>query len=62
MYNIKDQLQHFICEVKDDQNMRNYSNLEEVCEQSAKIGKSSVYFLFDRLIRLILTFPVSTLK
>ncbi|XP_010667227.2 uncharacterized protein LOC104884300 [Beta vulgaris subsp. vulgaris] len=59
-YNLKDQLQHFICEVKEDQNMRNYSTLEEVCEQLAKTGKSNVYFLFDRLIRLILTLPVST--
>ncbi|XP_074314531.1 uncharacterized protein LOC141649749 [Silene latifolia] len=54
------QLQHFICEVQNDDKLRNMSTLQELCQYLAESGKSDVYFLFDRLIRLILTLPVST--
>ncbi|KAK9741223.1 hypothetical protein RND81_03G090100 [Saponaria officinalis] len=55
------QLQHFLCEVKgDDPTLRNLSILQEPCQCLAETGKSDVYFLIDRLIRLVLTLPVST--
>ncbi|KAK9740787.1 hypothetical protein RND81_03G060100 [Saponaria officinalis] len=55
------QLKHFHCEVKgDDPTLRNLSTLQELCQCLAETGKSDVYFLIDRLIRLVLTLPVST--
>ncbi|KAK9725256.1 hypothetical protein RND81_05G132000 [Saponaria officinalis] len=55
------QLQHFLCEVKgDDPTLRNLSTLQDLCQCLAETGKSDVYFLIDRLIRLVLTLPVST--
>ncbi|XP_021849310.1 uncharacterized protein [Spinacia oleracea] len=59
-FNLRYQLQHFICEAKIDPNFKNLSNLQEVCEYLSQTEKSNVYYLFDRLIRLILTLPVST--
>ena len=32
----------------------------ELCQSLARTGKSRTFYLIDRLIRLILTFPVST--
>ncbi|XP_021768819.1 uncharacterized protein LOC110733079 [Chenopodium quinoa] len=59
-YNLRYQLQHFFCEAKTDPSLTHHSTLEEFCEHLAQTGKSNVYFLFDRLIRLVLTLPVST--
>ena len=36
------------------------SSISEVCRGLKISGKSKIYFLIDRLIRLVLTFPVST--
>ncbi|KAK9726075.1 hypothetical protein RND81_05G188400 [Saponaria officinalis] len=44
----------------DDPTLRNLSTLQELCQCLAETGKSDVYFLIDRLIRLVLTLPVST--
>ncbi|XP_074304399.1 uncharacterized protein LOC141639109 [Silene latifolia] len=55
------QLQHFLCEARGgDPNLTNISTLQELCQRLAETGKSDVYFLLDRLIRLVLTLPVST--
>ncbi|XP_021734874.1 uncharacterized protein LOC110701548 [Chenopodium quinoa] len=59
-YNLRYQLQHFFCEAKNEPSLTHHSTLEEFCEHLAQTGKSNVYFLFDRLIRLVLTLPVST--
>ena len=36
------------------------STVSELCRELKISGKSKIYFLIDRLIRLVLTLPVST--
>ncbi|XP_074288038.1 uncharacterized protein LOC141613196 [Silene latifolia] len=60
MVHLRYQLQHFIREAQNDGKLRNMSNLQDLCQYLAETGKLDVYFLFDRLIRLVLTLPVST--
>ena len=60
IHDFKHQLQHFMCDAKDDPHVKNISTLQEVCQHLAQSGKSKIFYLFDRLIRLILTLPVST--
>ena len=40
--------------------LKNLSSLSELCRRLVKTGKTKEYYLIDRLIRLILTLPVST--
>ncbi|XP_071916165.1 uncharacterized protein [Coffea arabica] len=42
------------------EDLQNLSSLQELCQVLAKTRKSMCYTLIDRLIRLILTLPVST--
>ena len=39
---------------------QNMSTIFELCRRLQISGKSKIYFLIDRLIRLVLTLPVST--
>ena len=39
---------------------QNMSTISELCKGLQISGKSNIYFLIDRLIRLVLTLPVST--
>jgi hypothetical protein len=34
--------------------------LSELCQKLVETGKVSIYFLIDRLVRLVLTLPIST--
>jgi hypothetical protein len=36
------------------------SSIVELCRELTETGKSDTYYLIDRLIRLVLTLPVST--
>ncbi|XP_025682376.1 uncharacterized protein [Arachis hypogaea] len=58
--NLPFQLQHFILDVRQHPEMKNLSTIHELCRCLAETKKSKVYYLIDRLIRLILTLPVST--
>ena len=42
------------------QDFQNMSTISELCRGLQISGKSKIYFLIDRLIRLVLTLPVST--
>ncbi|XP_052625901.1 uncharacterized protein LOC128132931 [Lactuca sativa] len=57
---LKFQLKHFEADVKDHPFLGNLSSIVEVCQGLVETGKSSHYYLIDRLIRLVLTLPVST--
>jgi hypothetical protein len=37
------------------------SSIEKLCQGLIGIGKSEIYYLIDRLIRLVLTLPMSTI-
>ncbi|XP_058775476.1 uncharacterized protein LOC131649734 [Vicia villosa] len=54
------QLQHFHLDVVGHPDLNCLSTMSELCEALKKTGKADTYYLIDRLIRLILTLPVST--
>ena len=58
--NLNSQLQHFIIDARQDSNLKNLSTMQELCTCLATTKKSEVYFLIDRLLRLIMTLPIST--
>ncbi|XP_057453425.1 TMV resistance protein N-like [Lotus japonicus] len=58
--NLRFQLQHFITDARQESNLKNLSTIQELCSCLAATKKSEVYYLFDRLFRLIMTLPVST--
>ncbi|XP_057745643.1 uncharacterized protein LOC130963557 [Arachis stenosperma] len=58
--NLPFQLQHFILDVRQHPTMKNLSTIHELYRCLAETKKLKVYYLIDRLIRLILTLPVFT--
>ena len=54
--NLKFQLQHYKLT-----KLRNLFTISELCQRLTETKMSKVYFLVDRLIRLLLTLPVSTI-
>ncbi|XP_056685508.1 uncharacterized protein [Spinacia oleracea] len=57
---LKYQLELFYCDVPKHSDMKNLSTITALCRSLVENRKSDVYPLVDRLIRLILTLPVST--
>ncbi|XP_061345948.1 uncharacterized protein LOC133291663 [Gastrolobium bilobum] len=58
--NLNCQLKHFHKDIPKHPILHNLSLISELCQGLAKTRKSNSYHLVDRLIRLILTLPVST--
>ncbi|PNX79290.1 repressor of the inhibitor of the protein kinase-like protein [Trifolium pratense] len=54
------QLQHFIVDARQSSHLKNLSTIQELCSRLVETEKATIYFLIDRLLRLILTLPVST--
>ncbi|KAL7598292.1 hypothetical protein Lser_V15G22949 [Lactuca serriola] len=57
---LKLELQHYELDVRNHPQLKISSTISELCRGLHEIGKSSTYPLLDRLIRIILTLPVST--
>ncbi|XP_021754099.1 uncharacterized protein LOC110719428 [Chenopodium quinoa] len=57
---LKYQLQQFYCDVPNHPNLKDLSTITDLCRSVVNTRKSVAYPLVDRLIRLILTLPVST--
>ena len=57
---LKFNLQHYEIDVPNHPSLRNLSTIANLCRGLVETGKSEAYPLVDRLIRLILTLPVST--
>ena len=53
-------MQHYELDVIKHLDFQNMSTISELCRGLQISGKSNIYFLIDRLIRLVLTLPVST--
>jgi hypothetical protein len=53
-------LQHYELDVPNHPNLKNMSSIVDLCQGLVETEKSIIYPLIDRLIRLILTLPVST--
>jgi len=56
---LKFQLQHFIIDAPNHPDLKNLSTMLELCQFLARTRKLRTFYLIDRLIRLILTLPVS---
>ncbi|KAK2459001.1 zinc finger MYM-type protein [Trifolium repens] len=60
MIHLRLQLRHYMFDIHQHQIFQNIATLSELCKKLTESGKSKNYHLIDRLIRLILTLPVST--
>ena len=60
MHYLRSQLEHYKCDVLCHESFQNISTISELCQRLVETNKSQNYNLIDRLIRLILTLPVST--
>ncbi|XP_058783208.1 uncharacterized protein LOC131657874 [Vicia villosa] len=58
--NLKFQLRHFIIDARQASSLNNLSTIQELCSSLVAIEKKEIYYLIDRLLRLIMTLPVST--
>ncbi|GAV69143.1 LOW QUALITY PROTEIN: Dimer_Tnp_hAT domain-containing protein, partial [Cephalotus follicularis] len=54
------ELQHYAVDIFQHPNFGSIFTLSELCQILAETGKAVIYPLVDRLIRLVLTLPVST--
>ena len=60
MGNLRRQLKLYEYDVFHNSKFQNLTSLSELCRRLVEMGKVSIYFLIDRLVRLVLTLPVST--
>ncbi|XP_077215540.1 uncharacterized protein LOC143850128 [Tasmannia lanceolata] len=52
------QLQHYELDILQHPDFQNISTISELCQRLSATGKSTICYLIDRLIRLVLTLPV----
>ncbi|GAV70253.1 LOW QUALITY PROTEIN: Dimer_Tnp_hAT domain-containing protein/DUF4371 domain-containing protein, partial [Cephalotus follicularis] len=57
---LKCQLQYYQFDVINHPDMQNLCTIAWLCRKLVETGKSEIYYLIDRLLRLVLTLPVST--
>ena len=57
---LESQLQHYELDVIKHPDFQNMSTISELCRGLQISGKSNIYFFIDKLIRLVLTLPIST--
>ncbi|GJT12888.1 zinc finger MYM-type protein 1-like protein [Tanacetum coccineum] len=60
IYRLRNELEIFGIDMQNNKKLRKASTIAELCVSLVKTEKHETYYLFDRLIRLILTLPVST--
>jgi len=54
------QLKYFIIQARQDSNLKKLSTIQELCTCLAGTRKAQIYYLIDRLLRLLMTLPVFT--
>ncbi|CAH9074661.1 unnamed protein product [Cuscuta epithymum] len=54
------QLEHFELDIHQFPGLKNLSTISELCQELVKTRKAEIYPLVDRLVRLVLTLPIST--
>ncbi|GAV57999.1 LOW QUALITY PROTEIN: Dimer_Tnp_hAT domain-containing protein, partial [Cephalotus follicularis] len=54
------ELQHYVVDIFQHSNFGSIFTLSELCQRLVETRKAVIYPLVDKLIRLVLTFPVST--
>ena len=60
MHYLRCQLEHYKLDVPQHEKFQNMSTISELCQVLVETNKSQHYHLIDRLIRLVLTLPVTT--
>lgn len=60
IYGLEQQLKHFVVDASNDEELKNMSTLTKLCRCLVESGRHSIYNLIDRLLRLVVTLPVST--
>ncbi|GJV75109.1 zinc finger MYM-type protein 1-like protein [Tanacetum coccineum] len=60
IYRLRSELEIFSIDMQNNKKLKKASTIAELCTSLVKTKKRETYYLFDRLIRLILTLPVST--
>jgi hypothetical protein len=60
IYGLKQQLKHFVVDASNDDELKNVSTLTTLCCCLVETGRHATYNLIDRLLRLLVTLPVST--
>ncbi|XP_042415100.1 zinc finger MYM-type protein 1-like [Zingiber officinale] len=60
MKHLKTQLDHYKLDVFEDPRFKDVDSLPKLCQLLVETKKSRIYFVIDKLIRLVLTLPVST--
>ena len=60
IYGLQQQLKHFVSDASKDDDLKNISTLIDLCRCLVETGRHTVYNLIDRLLRLLVTLPVST--
>ncbi|XP_026428813.1 uncharacterized protein LOC113324736 [Papaver somniferum] len=60
VYILRNELQHYGHDVVRDLNFKNLSSVSELCRKLVSTKKAEAYPMIDRLIRIVLTLPVST--
>ncbi|KAK9664915.1 hypothetical protein RND81_14G077000 [Saponaria officinalis] len=58
--NLKSQLDLFLLEIKEHPQLDSLKCISDLCRWLAETEKGEIYYLIDRLVRLVLTLPVST--
>ncbi|XP_074265174.1 uncharacterized protein LOC141587599 [Silene latifolia] len=58
--NLKSQLDLFLLDMKEHPQLDRLKSISDLCRWLAKTKKREIYYLIDRLVRLVLTLPVST--
>ncbi|XP_042952238.1 uncharacterized protein LOC122289323 [Carya illinoinensis] len=58
--NLRFQLKHFEVDVFSNPMFQDLRSIADLCRKLLEIEKSKTYYLIDRLVRLILTLPMST--
>ena len=60
IYGLQQQLKHFVADASKDEELKNISTLIDLCRCLVETGRLTIYNLIDRLLRLLITLPVST--
>lgn len=60
VYALQQQLNHFVVDASKDEELKKISTLVDLCRCLVETGRHTIYNLIDRLLRLLITLPVST--
>jgi len=60
MYGLENQLKLFVPDASSDVELKNISTLTDLCQLLVETARDKIYHLIDRLLRLLVTLPVST--